>query len=49
VTCHGSNTAYIVIIGLEVAILVLRVVLPTGLFLASTSTDLFGLTFLLFQ
>jgi hypothetical protein len=49
VTCHSSDTACIVIIGLDVAVLVLKVVLPTGLCLAATSTDLLGLTFLFFQ
>jgi hypothetical protein len=49
VTCHSSNAVYIVIVGWEVAILVLTVLLPTGFRLAPTSADLLKLTFLLFQ
>jgi hypothetical protein len=45
-SCHGSDTTCIVIIGWKASVLVLCV-LPTWFHLAATSTDELELTFLL--
>jgi uncharacterized membrane protein len=49
VSCHSGDTVYIIIVGMEVAILVLRVLPQMGYSLAATSADLLELVFLLFQ
>jgi hypothetical protein len=50
VSCHGGDTVYVVVVvGMEVAILVLRVLPQVGYCLAATSGDLLELKFLLFQ
>jgi uncharacterized membrane protein len=49
VRCHSGDAVYIIIVGMEVAILVVRVLPQMGYFLAATSTDVLDLTFLLFQ
>jgi hypothetical protein len=40
---------YTISVGLELAVLILRMLLPTGFCLGPTSADLLGLTLLLFQ
>jgi len=47
--CHSGDTVYIIIVGMEVAILVPRVLLQTRYCLVATSADLLELTFLLFH
>jgi hypothetical protein len=49
VSCHSRYTAYIIIVGIGVAILVPRVLPQMGYCLAPTSADLLDLAFLLFQ
>jgi len=49
VCCHSGDTVYIIIVGMGVAILVVRVLPQMGYCLAATSTDVLEIAFLLVQ